>query len=553
MKLKLLSLITILATAFGSKAQWSELGGTFNLKADSNIYSICTDISGNVYAAGRFTNNNGNKYVAKWDGITWSELGGVNSLKGNNYIMSICSDNSWNVYAGGYLTNSNGKYYVAKWDKKTNTWSELGGFNGLAANNYIWTICSDITGNIYIGGYFNNNSGKHYVAKWNKTTNTWSELGGINSLGAYGEITSICTDSYGNVFAAGLISNTKGNNHYVTKWDGTTWSELGTGINNLGANDWIQKICLDTLGNLYAAGNFTNTSGKHYVAKWNGTQWSTLGDSTQSIDLNNNSIDQLCVDIYGNVYATGSFQNSAANSFVAKWNGANWTELGGANCLYTNAGYSSSMDALFTDKIGNIYTTFLDSRNLNSWGVIKYTNNVTPVQFLYFTAIYIPSHLEGVDLNWQTATEINTSHFNIQRSTTGKDFTTIGKVNAKGASTYTFNDPLTTYDSRLTKLYYRLEMVDKDGSKTYSEVKELRINNGQLKISPNPAKDIVTISGTNLKQVKLLDNLGRAVAVKNVTNSSTISIAVSHIAKGIYMVQATFKDGSVMTEKIAVE
>ena len=67
------------------------------------------------------------------------------------------------------------------------------------------------------------------------------------------------------------------------------------------------------------------------------------------------------------------------------------------------------------------------------------------------------------------------------------------------------------------------------------------------------AKDFITVSGINLKQVKLLDNVGRIVAVKEAANSNSISIPVSHITKGIYMVQANFKDGSVKTEKVVVE
>ncbi len=187
-----------------------------------------------------------------------------------------------------------------------------------------------------------------------------------------------------------------------------------------------------------------------------------------------------------------------------------------------------------------------------------------PVRHNHFTKIVVPVELislsVGFDsrnlilLSWQTATEINTSHFNIQRSTNGKDFTNIGKVNAKGASTYTFNDPIRTDDSRFTKLYYRLEVVDKDGSKTYSEIRSvyLTTDDSGFTISPNPAKDYVTITGSNIKQVKLLDNMGRVVVVKEV-NNTPINIPVNRLSKGLYMVQATYIDGSVKTEKVVVE
>ena len=154
-------------------------------------------------------------------------------------------------------------------------------------------------------------------------------------------------------------------------------------------------------------------------------------------------------------------------------------------------------------------------------------------------------------LSWQTVTEINTTHFNVQRSTNGKDFSTIGIVNAKGASEYTFNDQAPP-PPKGGILYYRLEVVDNDGSKTYSEVRELSIINSPFSITPNPAKDFVTISGSNLKQITLVDFTGRTVITKEV-NSNSIKLAISNLSKGIYMVKATLQDGSVKTEKLVVK
>ena len=154
-------------------------------------------------------------------------------------------------------------------------------------------------------------------------------------------------------------------------------------------------------------------------------------------------------------------------------------------------------------------------------------------------------------VRWQTTNEVNTSHFNIQRSVDGSAFITIGSVNAKGAGAYNFND--ITPPSSKGVLYYRLEVVDKDGRKSYSEIRELRINNEDLIISPNPAKSFVTITGNKIKQVMLLDFTGRTVISKEVSNTNTINLAVSNLSKGIYLVKAILTDGSIKTEKLLVE
>ena len=81
---------------------------------------------------------------------SWSELGGLNGLGANSFIFSICSDAPGNIYASGQFFNSSNNKYVAKYNGTS--WSELGGLNGLAANNDIYPICSDATGNIYVTG-----------------------------------------------------------------------------------------------------------------------------------------------------------------------------------------------------------------------------------------------------------------------------------------------------------------------------------------------------------------------------------------------------------------
>ena len=108
----------------------------------------------------------------------WSELGGTNSLKANNQIKCIYSDPAGNIYAAGYFTNDSNNFYVAKYNGTS--WSELGGFNAIHANASIMTMCGDASGNIYAAGGFLDSTGKEYVAKFNGTS--WSELGGINGL-----------------------------------------------------------------------------------------------------------------------------------------------------------------------------------------------------------------------------------------------------------------------------------------------------------------------------------------------------------------------------------
>ena len=89
---------------------------------------------------------------------------------------------------------------------------------------------------------------------------------------------------------------------------------------------------------------------------------------------------------------------------------------------------------------------------------------------------------------------------------------TIGKVNA-GNKEYSFMDELKTTDQLLKTIYYRLEIVDNDGSKTYSEIKKLEVKsqNQKVNIYPNPSKNFVNIECAGAKKIFITDYLGKIV------------------------------------------
>ena len=217
-------------------------------------------------------------------------------------------------------------------------WFELGtGANALNADAYILSICSDTNGDMYAAGQFTDSSsvihGKRYVAKWDNSLHQWSELGtGANRLNANDMICSIISDKYNNIYAAGAFTDSSVSTlsvgySFVTKWDGTKWNKLGVGNNTMNAYTpgLINSLCIDKNDNIYAAGNFTDSHYNLYVAKWNGTAWSNL----MGLNANYNII-SICADDSSNIYAAGNFTDTNGFPYVAKWeNSTNtWHQLG---------------------------------------------------------------------------------------------------------------------------------------------------------------------------------------------------------------------------------
>jgi hypothetical protein len=197
-------------------------------------------------------------------------------------------------------------------------WSALGtGTQGSSAVLALAVIGNDL----YVGGVFTAVGGvsASRIAKWNGTS--WSALGaGVNST--VNALAVVGSDLYaaGDFSAAGSVSV-----NYVAKWNGTSWSALGSGLGSApGVQTSIRALAVAG-SDLYAGGNFTTAGGSsaNYVAKWNGSSWSALGSGVDNL------VYALAV-VGSNLYAGGNFTMAGGVSVsrIARWNGSSWSALG---------------------------------------------------------------------------------------------------------------------------------------------------------------------------------------------------------------------------------
>lgn len=123
-------------------------------------------------------------------------------------------------------------------------------------------------------------------------------------------------------------------------------------------------------------------------------------------------------------------------------------------------------------------------------------NGILPVSVLNFTAIL---KNEMVHLNWTATDYKNFSHFVLQKSTDGKNFTNVAVYMAQTSESNAVNQYLykdVVKNTQTDKIYYRLQLVDVDGSFEYSNIKSVQLKNEQLiqiQTYPNPAVDQLNV------------------------------------------------------------
>ncbi|MCC6760610.1 MAG: endonuclease [Chitinophagaceae bacterium] len=161
----------------------------------------------------------------------------------------------------------------------------------------------------------------------------------------------------------------------------------------------------------------------------------------------------------------------------------------------------------------------------------------------------------NVQLEWQNSNEANFSRYEIQRSVNGTDYQTIATVNGRNIRNYTYSDDVSKLGGR--RLYYRLNMVDKDGSSKLSSVFTIHLQaNVRFQVYPNPASSNITVElGSSLFSGSLIvtDMTGRSVYSRQLSNQrGQVAVSVQQLPAGRYLVQLKADNGTVSSQSFNV-
>jgi len=177
--------------------------------------------------------------------------------------------------------------------------------------------------------------------------------------------------------------------------------------------------------------------------------------------------------------------------------------------------------------------------------------NITlPVSLTSFKAYKINA---DVMLKWNTENELNVSKYIVERSNDGISFSSIGTVNARNQqqSLYTYPDMISLLIPQPTGyLYYRLKILDTDGSFKYSPVARIALNGpAGITIGPNPFSDhLFVFSKDEVKRVTVYDLGGREMFSTTSITGNQVNIT-RPLSKGTYLVRVETGNG-VETKKI---
>lgn len=448
---------------------------SFGRDRNNEIYFSEYGSSSKIYKIVDGSSNNSAKVVSGYG--NWENIGG--GIK-NGIVNGLTSLPNKNIFiAGSFNAAANNDYpaNIALWNE-TNGWLDI----GTGTNGVVYAITSDDNGNVYIGGSFTQVNGVNAknIAVYNGSQ--WSPLGN----GVDGVVYAI--EPYNNgVYVGGIFSKINSVTANNIAYFNGVWNVL-SGVNDVGTNNEVRSLEIDTDGMLYVGGNFDTAGGvsANRIATWNGSSWGTLGTGTSGFV-------EAIVATNTDVFLGGNFAIAGGETVnrIARWSKSESKfyalDKGLSNnvsSLIHNGSYlvaGGSFEIAFNNAENIIVNRIARWRTTGGWEAMG-TSTSVGVNIKVNSLIFSPTNNEKVY--------------------TGGSFTSSGAISAENLSLWSSENVLSV--DNLTK------------EETY--------------IFPNPSKTIVNISKKN--NWELFDNLGRIIE-----KGSKSFVEINNLANGIYFLK----------------
>jgi hypothetical protein len=329
---------------------WSSLGSGVNDRVrqigqfdGGLVVSGQFDTAGGVLASG----------IASWDGVSWATLGG--GLSDFAIVTSIVVRNN-ELIVGGLFSAAGGQSIenIAVWDGTD--WGAL----EQPMDAYVESLFVDAE-RLYLGGYTKSDIGGPFNHFGFYANNEWQSVDApASSLseGIFGTVHAI-TVRGSDVFIAGdfkhagdILANS------IVRWNGTTWSRLGSeaenGVEHSNFQLTGQIFAMEFVGDdLYVGGSFTHAGGisAKSIAYWDDVSWNALIEGSAN-GVNGGGV--LALEEHaGDLYVGGSFNQAGEQvaNHIARWDGTNWHSLGAG----IENGLNDDVLAITTADNGDLY------------------------------------------------------------------------------------------------------------------------------------------------------------------------------------------------------
>ncbi|OAV44059.1 hypothetical protein A3850_005910 [Lewinella sp. 4G2] len=191
-----------------------------------------------------------------------------------------------------------------------------------------------------------------------------------------------------------------------------------------------------------------------------------------------------------------------------------------------------------------------------------YVSSTLPLDLLFFTGI---NQGKSNVLTWATTNEENFSHFEIERSGNGHSWQLLDNMHVASFDGSELGENSYVYEEDAVTAFYRLKMIDLDGTYSYSDV--VYVENdpgaaaGAMKVYPNPSNGRFSVdltqagySAEGQGELSLLDMHGRQIlSVMIAADVHHVAIDVPNARAGVYSLRLRNRAGQMLTRRVVLQ
>ena len=318
---------------------WQALGtGTQSvLSAYAGVFALAELANGDLVAGGQFEGAGGVPAfkVARWNGSAWSAMGGGIEQFGPtgepSTVFALESTATGEVFAAGNFATVSGRdgLGLARWNGVAWRPARATGIGSAAS-----AVHRTAAGEVFLGGPFRDIDGTVHAGIAQRVGNGWAPVGaGIADYGVFGPgVAAITSLASGELVVGGAFPGAVGvPSPGLVAWNGAAWAPLGGGLAGLGSPPQVEALHVAANGDLLVAGLFdiAGTAAVESVARWNGSSWSSLGSglSSQGQFV---SLRAVTTAANGDVYVAGWFPlgGFGPTAKIARFDGTSWQLIG---------------------------------------------------------------------------------------------------------------------------------------------------------------------------------------------------------------------------------
>lgn len=528
-RLTLLLLVFFFALQLNGQTTWSEISLPPTTPVNGQLFELKVVSTNLAYTVGNKIQSNGSPLglIFKYDGTSWVEM-----VSPATIIKSIAPINENDIYA---LSGNS----VFHWDGSdwTDISSTLPDYNAnpnfddrilfkmiAFASNDVWVI----------GKILNISSGQGdletYAVHFDGSTWTAASIPQSSKLDNVGAGLVMEVDATGPndiwIATRGYIENNGTTQLGIWHYDGNSWAFVGEMVPAAG-NVFLRDVSVVSTNDVWFAGYYSPSQGilAAFYAHYDGSTYSYTDQPLPVTDYQR--------------YCIGALDNNNV------WSG---NQTNGTDFTSYNGSAWSTQTTIITNSTGGGIRD-IKSNNGCLWAVGYSTVSGTKPMLLE-TCLAPPlavelTHFEALGteksilLNWQTNTELNSDYFDIQKSTDGKSWISLGKVNAQRNSSepnlYQYSD----FEPFFGLNYYRLKMIDFDGSFEYSPIEGVVFEHAiELTIFPNPNSGEFTLflNSEQSESIEIYNALGVLMHSEETRGKAYINL--SNAVEGVYILKS---------------